>query len=211
MTAPTGHWDAAYAGGDRNRSWFQEDPAESLAAVARVAPPLDAPIIDVGGGSSALAGRLLERGHSDVTVLDLSRTALDLARERLGPAGARVTWVADDLLAWTPPRRYALWHDRAVLHFFVSRRDRARYAATLRAALRPGGHAIIATFAPHGPDRCSGLPVRRSSAPEIAQLLGAGFHVVEASVHEHRTPSGAVQPFTWVLAKRVDQPVTSAA
>ena len=107
-----------------------------------------------------------------------------------------------DVLAWTPPRRYAVWHDRAVVHFFTRPEDRARYAATLRSAVAAGGHAIIATFAPDGPDRCSGLPVQRASAEEIGELLGDEFRVLDARIRAHRTPAGAIQPFTWVVARR---------
>jgi trans-aconitate methyltransferase len=197
------HWDAVYAGGDETVSWHEDDPAPSLRRIVAVTPERDAPIVDAGGGSSPLAGRLLDVGYCDVTVLDLSQTALDLARRRL-PAGdaARITWLAQDLLAWEPERRYAIWHDRAVLHFFTGDEDRRRYARVLERALAPGAHAILATFAPHGPDTCSRLPVRRSDADDLLALLGPGFVRVSADVEEHRTPSGASQPFTWLVARR---------
>lgn len=196
------HWDAAYADGDYDRSWTQARPTESLEALASIAPSLDAPLIDVGGGSSRLTAALLDAGHSDLTVLDLSQAALDLARRRLGPRADMVAWLAADLLTWQPTRQYAIWHDRAVLHFFTDPGERSRYVDRLRSALMSGGHAIVATFAPGGPDHCSGLPVQRSSAQEIADLLGHDFQLLRAQVHEHRTPSGAAQPFTWVIAQR---------
>jgi trans-aconitate methyltransferase len=199
---PFAHWDAAYADGDDDRSWTQERPTESLEALAPIAPCPDAPLIDVGGGSSRLTAALLDAGHSDITVLDLSEVALDLARRRLGPRADTVTWLAADLLAWQPTRQYAIWHDRAVLHFFTDPSDRSRYVDSLRSALMSGGHAIIATFAPGGPDHCSGLPVQRSSAQQISDLLGHDFRLLRAQVREHRTPSGATQPFTWVIARR---------
>lgn len=196
------HWDAAYADGDDDRSWTQERPTESLEAVACITQCPDAPLIDVGGGSSRLTAALLDAGHSDITVLDLSDAALALSRRRLGPRADTVTWLAADLLTWEPTRQYAIWHDRAVLHFFTDPTDRSRYVDSLRSALMPGGHAIIATFAPGGPDHCSGLPVQRSSAQDIADLLGHDFRLLRAHVREHRTPSGAAQPFTWVIAQR---------
>ena len=196
------HWNAAYADGDDHRSWTQEQPTESLEAIAFTAPSQDAPLIDVGGGSSRLTAALLDAGHSDITVLDLSDAALDLARRRLGPRADMVSWLVADLLTWRPERQYATWHDRAVLHFFTDPVDRSRYVDCLRSALMPGGHAIIATFAPDGPDRCSGLPVQRNSAQNIADLLGHDFQMLRAHVREHRTPSGATQPFTWIIARR---------
>jgi trans-aconitate methyltransferase len=199
---PSAHWDAAYADGDDDRSWTQERPTESLEALASIAPCPDAPLIDVGGGSSRLTAALLDAGHSDITVLDLSEVALDLARRRLEPRADMVTWLAADLLTWQPTRQYAIWHDRAVLHFFTDPTDRSRYVDSLRSSLVSGGHAIIATFAPGGPDHCSGLPVQRTSAQQISDLLGHDFRLLRAQVREHRTPSGATQPFTWVIARR---------
>jgi len=196
------HWDAVYADGDDDRSWTQARPTESLEALASIAPRLDAPLIDVGGGSSRLTAALLDAGHSDVTVLDRSEAALDLARQRLGGRADRVTWLAADVLTWQPTRQYAIWHDRAVLHFFTDPTDRSRYVDSLRSALTSGGHAIIATFAPGGPDHCSGLPVQRSTAQDVADLLGHDFQLLRAQVREHRTPSGVAQPFTWLIAQR---------
>ena len=196
------HWDAVYAGGDDHVSWSQPRPAPSLEAIAAAGLPADAPVIDVGGGSSGLAGELLAAGHRDVTVLDLSPTALALARTRLGDRADRVTWIAADVLAWTPPRRYALWHDRALLHFFTREADRAAYAGRLRAALAPGGVAVIATFSPDGPETCSGLPVRRAAGADILALLGEGFTALRETTQIHTTPGGRHQPFTWLVARR---------
>lgn len=197
-----GHWDAAFAGGDERRSWYQAWPGDSLRAIRHVAPGQDAPIIDVGGGSSGLSGALLAAGYRDLTVLDISKTALSLAESRLGVNAEHVTWIAGDLLAWRPRRRYFVWHDRAVLHFFTDADDRRTYAETLHEALVPAGYAIIACFAPSGPDQCSGLPVHRSSADEILDLLGSGFSPVYSGVRVHTTPSNREQPFTWVTARR---------
>ena len=196
------HWEDVYAQGDERASWTQDRPEASLRAIAAAGAAPDAPIIDVGGGSSRLAAALLEAGHTDVSVLDISAAALELAMERLGPDAGRVTWIVADLLGWTPERRYGIWHDRAVLHFFTADAQRAEYAARVRACLDTGGHAVIATFAPDGPTTCSGLPVRRSSADDVLALLGAGFRAIGTHVEHHRTPGGRTQPFTWVVARR---------
>jgi trans-aconitate methyltransferase len=173
-----------------------------LRAIERVLTDRDAAILDVGGGSSGLSGALLAAGYRDLTVLDVSKTALSLAQSRLGKSAEHITWIAADLLAWRPPRRYLVWHDRAVLHFFVDADDRRAYVSTLREALAPDGYAIIASFTPAGPDHCSGLPVHRSSADDILDLLGSGFSTVESSIQIHTTPSKRDQPFTWVTARR---------
>jgi trans-aconitate methyltransferase len=195
-------WNATFAAGDEERSWYEPRPARSLRAIEHVVAPGPAAIIDVGGGSSRLCGALLTAGYTDVTVLDLSETALDIARRRVEESAQKITWIACDLLQWRPTRRYAVWHDRALLHFFRDVGERRTYAETLRTALQPGGHAIIATFAPHGPAQCSGLPVQRSSGDEILDLLDGEFTIVENALEIHTTPSGSCQPFTWLTARR---------
>jgi SAM-dependent methyltransferase len=197
-----GHWDAAYVHGDAGVSWRQAHPGPSLRAIAVADPPPALPLIDIGGGSSALAGALLAAGHTDITVLDVSARALRLARERLGAHGDAIEWIAADLLDWVPARRYALWHDRALLHFLTRAADRAAYAAKLRAALAPGGCAVIAGFAPGGPATCSGLPVERSSPGAVLALLGDEFDPVLEATEEHVTPGGRTQPFAWLVARR---------
>jgi hypothetical protein len=141
------------------------------------------------------------RGYTDLTVLDLSSTALEIARRRLDDT-VHVRWLHENLMTWEPQRRYALWHDRAVFHFLTNAGERAKYLTTMRHALSDSGSVIIATFASDGPERCSGLPVARYDAADLERLLD-GFTVVESSREEHVTPDGTVQPFTWVAAHRL--------
>src|SRR5262249_50947443 len=147
-----------------------------------------------------LASHLVRLGYSDVTVLDVSRSALDASRGRLADPES-VIYVHDDLLSWQPSRRYELWHDRAVFHFLVDEEDRQTYARTLRSALAHGGFVILATFAPDGPPMCSGLPVVRYSADTLADTLGATFERLEVRREEHTTPRGSTQPFTWIAGR----------
>jgi SAM-dependent methyltransferase len=158
----------------------------------------EAAILDVGGGASSLAAQLIGRGFTDITVLDISTEALDLARAELGTDASRVHWIEQDLLSWSPQRRYDLWHDRALFHFLLDPSDVERYTETLRSALGHGGKAIIATFAADGPQSCSGLPVARYGPDQLAATFGAAFTTVATRREEHRTPSGSLQPFTWV-------------
>ena len=159
-------------------------------------------LVDVGGGASPLAGQLVDRGFVDVTVLDVSESALAAASDRLGSRAARVTWLAQDVRSWSPARAYGLWHDRAAFHFLVDAADRARYLAVLERALGPAGMLVLATFATDGPSTCSGLPVVRYDAGELASLVGPGFELVEQRQQVHRTPRGTAQPFTWVALRR---------
>jgi hypothetical protein len=195
-----GHWDWAYAERGAGVSWFEAVPQVSLDLIAALEIPLDAAVLDVGGGASRLADHLLALGYGDVSVLDVSAGALTEIRKRLAP-GAPVQLIEHDLRTWHPTRRFGLWHDRAVLHFLVDPGDRRRYMEVLSQALQGGGGVVVGTFAPDGPDHCSGLPVVRYSVDELEALLGPGFEIVEARRHEHRTPAGAVQPFTWIAAR----------
>jgi len=204
------HWDEVY--GTRHLdelSWFERRPALSLDLIERLVPSRAAGIVDVGGGASSLVDELLAVGYADVTVLDISQAALDLACGRLGAledrgghAASGVRWVCGDVTTWEPGRRFDLWHDRAVFHFLVDPEDRARYRNVLVRALEPGGHAVVATFADDGPTTCSGLPVHRYGAEALAGELGPAFDLVEGRRELHTTPGGTIQPFTWVVLRR---------
>lgn len=196
-------WDDVYRQRDPSElSWYQAEPAVSLELIEALGVQPGEAVVDVGGGASPLAGRLLERGFGDVTVLDVAETGLAAGRSRVGDLAERATWIAEDVLSWHPDRRYDLWHDRAAFHFLVDPDDRRGYLATLERTLSPDGAVVIAAFAPDGPDRCSGLPVARYDATGLAAVLGPGFEFVEERREEHRTPRGAVQPFTWAAFRR---------
>jgi SAM-dependent methyltransferase len=197
------HWDAVYSGRAVTEvSWYEAYPRKSLELVHASDLQPDDPIIDVGGGASLLADALLDQGWTDLTVLDISAAVLEKVRARLGPNSKKVTLLQQDVTTYRPAREYALWHDRAVFHFLVHAEDRERYVNALRRALRPNGCAIIATFGPEGPERCSGLAVVRYDANGLAQELGADFKLVESCVEIHHTPSGAPQQLLYCRFRR---------
>ncbi|MCC6949016.1 MAG: class I SAM-dependent methyltransferase [Bradyrhizobiaceae bacterium] len=190
------HWDRVYGEkAGHEVSWFQAEPVTSLEFIRHCGGTKHSAIIDVGGGDSRLVDHLVADGFVDVTVLDLSAHAIARSKQRLGAAAERVHWITADITRWTPARRYRLWHDRAVLHFLTERKDREAYVRALSAAVEPGGCVVISTFALDGPERCSGLPVRRYSEEMLAEELGPAFELVEAACDDHCTPGGAVQPF----------------
>lgn len=190
------HWNTVYATKPADTvSWYQAVPQVSLDLIGRAAVSRQAAIIDIGGGASLLADRLLQAGYSDVTVLDIAETALAATRARLGADAARIHWVVSDITTWHPARRYDLWHDRAVFHFLTAEADRNAYLAALRAGTQAGSQVVIATFAPDGPERCSGLPVQRYAPQELAAVLGDDFALAETAREDHRTPGGNIQHF----------------
>lgn len=193
-------WKIAY--GDKNeneRSWTQPVPADSLALIDSLHLATTNAIIDIGGGASYLVDNLRQRGFTDITLLDLSPEALDESRRRNGDS---LHYITADITAWTPTRTYSLWHDRAVFHFVTQPQQQDKYVGAISAATHTGAHAIIATFAPDGPEMCSGLPVQRWSSEALAKRFESHFDVVRSERHEHTTPWGSVQPFTFVLMKR---------
>ena len=200
---PAGHWDKAYAHGHSTRSWFQDRPAASLRMLEGAAVSARDCLIDVGGGASTLVDALLDFGWVDLTVLDVSAAGLRTAQERLGAAADRVQWLTADLLTWEPQRRYAAWHDRALLHFFATSKDQDRYRDLLQAATTTGSVAVFGTFAPDGPLSCSGLTVTRYSVEALAAFLGQHWLLVAGEHEEHHTPSGNIQPFNWASFRRV--------
>jgi SAM-dependent methyltransferase len=192
------HWRRIYGSkGAAELSWYQREPRRSLQWIRSTGAPSDAPILDVGGGASSLADELLTLGYSDLTVMDLAPEALDQSRARLGPAANRVTWIAGDVTSFQPARRYAVWHDRAVLHFLRKHREQQRYAEVLRCALMPQGHVILAVFGPAGPTRCSGLPVERYTVERVSAMLGPGFALRDSLIEDHYTPAGVPQQFLY--------------
>ena len=196
------HWNEAWTSRSPEKvSWYQARPEPSLGLITAVSTPRDV-VVDVGGGASALAGALVAEGYEDVAVLDVSGAALDALRTRLGDAGKRVRTIEADVLEHRfGDGEVAVWHDRAVFHFLTDANDRARYRAQLEVAVRSGGYVIVGTFAADGPTKCSGLPVERYDAAALVGELGANCRLVKSVRHEHHTPWGAAQPFTFVVAR----------
>lgn len=197
------HWNDVYlAKGDAGVSWFEPIPTTSLDLIRRLAVPAPASLVDIGGGASRLVDALLEDGFDAVTVLDLSAEALEKARRRIGANAGKVEWVVADVTQWEPTRSFDIWHDRAAFHFLTETGERDAYAERLRMAVRPGGHAIVATFAPDGPERCSGLPVVRYDPVTLADTIGAPFRLVDERRCLHTTPWGSRQAFQYSVLER---------
>jgi SAM-dependent methyltransferase len=202
-TATARHWDSVY----RTKaatvvSWYQAAPVMSTRLLLGVAPRPSS-VIDVGAGASLLVDALLDAGLTDLTVLDVSEASLAVVRNRLADRRPQVTFVVADVLTWEPERQWDAWHDRAVFHFLVDSQVRATYVATAARAITPGGVAVIGCFALDGPEQCSGLPTARYDADGIAEQFGDTFRLEQVEREVHQTPSGADQPFTWVVLRSV--------
>jgi len=201
--ADQAHWEAVYGNKAPDAvSWYSAHLQRSLELIGRSCPDKSAAIIDVGGGESTLVDDLLDRGYQNLTVLDLSEKALEVARQRVGPRANLVSWiVADITTARLPTDAYDLWHDRAVFHFLTEPADRAAYVHQVASSVKIGGHVIVATFGPEGPTKCSGLDVVRYDADSLHTQFGTAFVLEGSDTEIHRTPFGTTQQFLYCLCR----------
>jgi SAM-dependent methyltransferase len=202
MDAET-HWERIYREKAPDAvSWYRPHLERSLALIEQLAPDRSASIIDVGGGESTLVDDLLARGYQKVSVLDISQTAIDANRKRLGNLAQAVHWlVADITRSELEPSAYHVWHDRAVFHFLTTASDRVAYVRQVARAVKPGGHVIVSTFGPEGPTKCSGLDVVRYDAQSLHDQFGVHFRLLGSSNELHATPFGTTQQFLYCYCR----------
>jgi ubiquinone/menaquinone biosynthesis C-methylase UbiE len=197
------HWEKIYAEKTPKAvSWYRPHLETSLALIEQTASGRSASVIDVGGGESTLVDDLLARKYENITVLDISQTAIDANRKRLGRTAERVHWlVADIIQVELESSAYDVWHDRAVFHFLTAAADRIAYIHRVANAVKRGGNVIVSTFGPEGPTRCSGLDVVRYDAESLHREFGVHFRMLGSSTELHRTPFGTIQQFLYCYCR----------
>lgn len=197
------HWENVYASKAPDAvSWYRPHLETSLELIEKVAKARSTSIIDVGGGESTLVDDLLAHEYSNLSVLDVSPTAIEVTKRRLGHAAERVHWIIGDITnTELSPSAYDLWHDRAVFHFLRSVNERAAYVRQVAKAVRPGGHVLVSTFGPEGPTKCSGLEVVRYDAESLHAEFGVHFRLLESLKELHKTPFGTIQQFLYCLCR----------
>jgi 2-polyprenyl-3-methyl-5-hydroxy-6-metoxy-1,4-benzoquinol methylase len=197
------HWENVYTNNaPESVSWYRAHLETSLALVGRASGSLSASIVDIGGGESTLVDDLLDRGYKSLTVLDISQTAIDVTKKRLGSGAQQVRWLVGDIVeVELDPQVYDVWHDRAVFHFLRTPEQRVNYVRQVTLAVKPGGHVIVSTFGPEGPTRCSGLEVMRYDAESLHSEFGGRFRLVESSKELHQTPFGTTQQFLFCYCR----------
>jgi len=202
--SPKEHWEQVYSSKPTEQlGWFAPHLQTSLSWITELGVSLDAPIIDVGGGASTLVDDLLDAGYRSITVLDVSRQALSLAKTRLANNADAVSWIVGDVTATDlPVAHFELWHDRAVFHFLTEPEQQRKYRDQLLKALQPEGHLIIGTFAPEAPPKCSGLPVQRYSPERLESTLGDEFELQRQHNELHVTPGGVEQMYLYCQFRR---------
>ena len=198
------HWENVYqTKRETDVSWYQPHLERSLDLILRTGVGTDAHIIDVGGGASTLVDDLLARGFRNITVVDIAAEPLEVAKKRLGTHASDVEWRVGDITSMEfESESFDVWHDRAVFHFLTSEADRKRYLERVCFALKRGGFVVLATFGPKGPEKCSGLPVKRYGADQLHGIFGSAFRLVAHAEETHRTPWGSEQEFVYCLCMR---------
>jgi len=205
------HWERVYRTKRPTEvSWYAPHLDVSLRIIEEAAPERGSRIIDVGGGEATLVDDLLDLGYRHLSVLDVSATALDVAKARLGERAGAVDWLCGDVTTFPfAHHQYDLWHDRAVFHFLTDPKDRAAYILQVTHAVQPGGHVIVATFGPEGPTKCSGLEVVRYDPAALHDQFGRNFRLLRHLTEIHQTPAGAAQQFTYCYCKTSEAPETA--
>jgi 2-polyprenyl-3-methyl-5-hydroxy-6-metoxy-1,4-benzoquinol methylase len=198
------HWENIYQTKQANEvGWYQPVPLTSLQFLVQFNIPVTAKIIDVGGGDSFFVDHLLDMGYRDITVLDISETAITRAKARLGEASAKVKWIVADAADFKPAEKYDFWHDRAAFHFLTRDSEVERYIDSVQKGMSPDGVLVIGTFSTNGPKKCSGIDIRQYSEVSMVEQLKKYFHKVRCFTTDHITPSGAKQNYIFCSFRKL--------
>ena len=198
------HWENIYATRSMQEvSWFQKAPTTSLELIKKVAKNKQDAIIDIGGGDGFLVDNLLVLGYTDITVLDISKNAIDRAKKRLGKLAEKVKWILSDITEFVPKQEYVIWHDRAVFHFLTQKQDKENYRELVN--LSVSDYFILATFSNEGPSKCSGLEVCNYGKKGIQALFSVNFSVVSSFMYNHPTPFGTYQSFLFTVFNKMNE------
>ena len=200
----TEHWENVYqTKSSAEVSWYEPNPKQSLDLIVGAAGECRGRVIDIGGGQSFLVDRLLDAGFAQVAVLDISPTAIEATKARLGERSSQVEWIVADITHRDSLGEFDIWHDRAVFHFITAPEERRHYVELLKRSLPIGGHFVVGTFAKSGPEKCSGLSICQYDAATMQAELGSSFLPVNDCEYLHTTPSSKSQQFFFGVYKRV--------
>jgi 2-polyprenyl-3-methyl-5-hydroxy-6-metoxy-1,4-benzoquinol methylase len=202
-TERTKHWETIYNTKQLCEvSWYQPSPNESLQFVREFNISKTAKIIDVGGGDSFFVDKLLEQGYENITVLDISETAINRAKKRLGEKSEMVTWIVSDIVDFKPSQVYDFWHDRAAFHFLTTEENMNKYVAIAERGIKARGVLILGTFSETGPTKCSGLEIKQYSETSMSSRFELSFDRVKCITEEHQTPFNSIQNFLFCSFKK---------
>jgi SAM-dependent methyltransferase len=199
------HWETIYQTKELNDvSWYQPTPETSLEFIKQFNLPKTAKIIDIGGGDSFLVDYLLDLGYQDISVLDISASAIEKAKLRLGEKSNKVKWIVTDITLFKPTEQYDFWHDRAAFHFLTTETDISTYLDTARDAIRSTGNMVIGTFSEQGPKKCSGIEIKQYSESSMTDRLKNIFEKINCITIDHKTPFDTIQNFVFCSFKKLE-------
>ena len=192
------HWENIYQNKQLNEvSWYQPRPETSLQFVEKSNLSKDSKIIDIGGGDSFFVDHLLDLGYENITVLDISETAIERAKKRLGKQAENVEWIVADTSDFTPTEKYDFWHDRAAFHFLTDKQEIDNYVGTVSKSITKNGILVIGTFSENGPTKCSGIQITQYSETSLANLFDTHFQKTKSFTIDHNTPFDTIQNFVF--------------
>lgn len=197
------HWENVFSTkGEKEVSWYQQKPETSLQFFTENNILKDAKIIEVGGGDSYLIDNLLDLGYTDVTILDISKNAIERLKKRLGEKANKVKFIVSDVVEFLPNEKYDVWHDRASFHFLTSIEDIQKYKSLVSNSLNENGLLFLGTFSENGPLKCSGLEITQYSESKIQSVFENDFSVENCFTEDHQTPFDTVQNFIFCSLKK---------
>lgn len=198
------HWENIYQTKEMNEvSWFQPTPETSLDFFKHFNVAKTAKVIDIGGGDSFLVDHLLASGYQDISVLDISSSAIDRAKQRLGDKAKNVKWIVADAAAFKPAEKYDFWHDRAAFHFLTDQQEISNYLQTAQDSINPAGFLVIGTFSEWGPTKCSGIEIKQYSETTMTERLKGYFEKIQCLTVDHKTPFDTIQNFVFCSFKKL--------
>lgn len=198
------HWEDIYKTKElKDVSWFQPTPETSLSFFKQLNLPLTAKIIDIGGGDSFLVDHLLNLGYQDISVLDISKTAIERAKQRLGAKAKNIKWILEDITTFITTEKYDFWHDRAAFHFLTGEKDIFTYIKTAHENINPGGVLLIGTFSEQGPKKCSGIEIKQYSENTLLNLFEKYFEKINCKMIDHKTPFNTIQNFVFCSFRKI--------
>ena len=197
------HWDKVYSSKAAEEvSWFQQYPKTSMQFVGLFDLPLNANIIDIGGGDSHFVDALIAKGYSNIWVLDISAKAIEKAKQRLGESASKIHWIVIDVTDFNPPVQFDIWHDRAAFHFLTTEENINKYVFIAEDAIKKNGYLILGTFSENGPAKCSGLEVKQYSERSMSAKFEVAFNRIKCMTEDHTTPFNTVKNFIFCSFKK---------
>lgn len=198
------HWENIYQTKELSEvSWFQPTPETSLEFFKQFKVRKSAKVIDIGGGDSFLVDHLLDQGYEDISVLDISASAIDRAKQRLGERAEHVTWIVADAASFQPTEKYDFWHDRAAFHFLTDEKEISNYLETAQKSIKADGVLVIGTFSEQGPKKCSGIEIKQYSETTMTERLKKFFDKIKCITVDHQTPFNTIQNFVFCSFRKL--------